>query len=101
MTVLALYYIVSVTAKRYSAGQQRNHMHIVVLDDFHHTYEQSAGIASLRQFAEVRVFTEPAGSREEVVERLRDSPIVIANRERTHFPADLLAALPQLELLCN
>ncbi len=76
-------------------------MRIVVLDDFHCTYESSAGIARLREFAEVIVHTQPAGSRAELLERLRDVPIVIANRERTPFPADLIQALPALELLCN
>ena len=76
-------------------------MKIVVLDDFHRTYEKNASIAKLREFADVMVFTEPARSREELVERLRDVPIVIANRERTRFPADLFRALPELDLLCN
>jgi phosphoglycerate dehydrogenase-like enzyme len=76
-------------------------MRIVVLDDFHQTYEDSEGVAHLREIADVTVYTEPAGSRAELLERLRDVPIVVANRERTHFPADLIAALPRLELLCN
>jgi phosphoglycerate dehydrogenase-like enzyme len=76
-------------------------MRIVVLDDFHRTYEDSEGIARLREIADVTVYTEPAASRAELLERLRDVPIIIANRERTHFPADLIAALPRFELLCN
>jgi phosphoglycerate dehydrogenase-like enzyme len=76
-------------------------MRIVVLDDFHHTYEASAGIARLREYADVTVYTEPPASRAELLDRLRDVPIVIANRERTPFPADLIAALPRFELLCN
>jgi phosphoglycerate dehydrogenase-like enzyme len=76
-------------------------MRIVVLDDFHRTYEASGGVARLRRFADVKVYSEPAASRAELVDRLTDVPIVIANRERTHFPADLFAALPSLELLCN
>src|SRR4051812_43404140 len=76
-------------------------MRIVVLDDFHRAYEGSSGIASLREIADVTVFTEPACSREELIESLRDVPIVIGNRERTRFSADLLAAMPNLELLFN
>lgn len=76
-------------------------MRIVVLDDFHHTYEASAGIACLREYADVTVYTEPPASRADLLDRLRDVPIVIANRERTPFPADLIAALPRFELLCN
>ncbi len=76
-------------------------MRVVVLDDFHHTYEDSAGIARLRERADVAIYAEPAGSRDELVARLRGVPIVIANRERTHFPADLFPLLPDLELICN
>jgi phosphoglycerate dehydrogenase-like enzyme len=76
-------------------------MRIVVLDDFHDTYEGSAGIARLRQHADVTIYREPAASREELVARLRTVPIVIANRERTLFPADLFPQLPDLELICN
>ena len=76
-------------------------MRIVVLDDFHHTYETSAGIARLREIADVTIFTEPSNSQSKLIERLRDVPIVIANRERTWFSADLIQALPKLELLCN
>lgn len=76
-------------------------MRIVVLDDFHHTYEASAGVARLREFADVTVFAAPATSRAELVERLRDVPIIIANRERTAFPADLFPSLPKFELLCQ
>lgn len=76
-------------------------MKIAVLDDIHRTYDSSRGIAELRKFADVKIYTELARSRAETVERLCDVPIVIANRERTPFPADLFAALPDLELLCN
>ena len=76
-------------------------MRIVLLDDFHRTYESSAGIARLREFADVMIYTEPAASRAELLDRLRDVPIVIANRERTKFPADLFPALPKFELLCQ
>src|SRR3990170_7022880 len=76
-------------------------MRIVVLDDFHHTYETSAGIARLREIADVTIVTEPSNLQSKLIERLRDVPIVIANRERTWFSADLIQALPKLELLCN
>jgi phosphoglycerate dehydrogenase-like enzyme len=76
-------------------------MRIVILDDFHHTYEASRGVARLREFADVAIYQDPAPSRDVLLERLRDVPIVVANRERTAFPADLIAALPKLELLCN
>ncbi len=76
-------------------------MRIAVLDDFHRVYESSAGVARLREHAEVTVYTEPAASRRALADRLRGVPIVIANRERTPFPADLFPLLPDLELVCN
>jgi phosphoglycerate dehydrogenase-like enzyme len=76
-------------------------MRVAVLDDFHDTYEGSAGIAALREHVEVTVYKKPAGSREELAARLRGVPIVIANRERTQFPADVFPALTDLELICN
>jgi len=76
-------------------------MRIVVLDDFHRVYGDSGGVARLRERADVTVYTDPPASRDELVARLRGVPIVIANRERTHFPADLFPRLPDLELICN
>src|SRR4051794_23711547 len=76
-------------------------MRIVVLDDFLHAFDGTAGIARLRERADVTIYTEPAASADEVTARLRGVPIVVANRERTRFSADLLAALPDVELLCN
>src|SRR5690349_15240316 len=76
-------------------------MRVVVLDDFHRTYETSAGIARLREHADVTIYTDPPGSCDALVERLSGAPIVIANRERTRFPADLFPRLPDLELICN
>jgi phosphoglycerate dehydrogenase-like enzyme len=76
-------------------------MRIAVLDDFQRVYETSAGVARLRERADVVIYTEPVRSREELAERLRGVPIIIANRERTAFPADVFAVLPDLELLCQ
>ncbi len=76
-------------------------MRIVVLDDFHRTYDSSPAIARLRKIADVTIYTDAPKSREELLSRLRDVPIVIANRERTRFSADLIRDLPALELLCN
>lgn len=76
-------------------------MRIVVLDDFHDAFDHSAGIARLRERAEVVVYTDPPASQDALVARLAGVPILIANRERTRFTAELLARLPDLELVCN
>jgi phosphoglycerate dehydrogenase-like enzyme len=84
-----------------AGARKEGAMRIVVLDDFQRVYEDSAGVARLREHADVTVYTDPAGSREALAERLRGVPIVIANRERTAFPAAVFPLLPDLEVLCN
>lgn len=76
-------------------------LRIVVLDDIHNRWAQTDGIAQLRRVADVKIFTDIAPSRAALVRRLRGAQIVIANRERTRFPADIFAALPELKLICN
>src|SRR5512142_3138492 len=79
----------------------RRDLRIVVLDDVDKRWAQTAGIARLRRLAGVRIFTSIAPSRAELIRRLRDAHIVIANRERTRFSRDLFSDLPRLELICN
>lgn len=55
----------------------------------------------MREKAEVTVFEEPFLSEDKLVSALSGVPIVIANRERTHFTADLLARLSDLRLISN
>ncbi len=74
---------------------------IVVLDDIHRRWPQTRGVAELGRLADVKIFTELARSRPELIRRLRGVQIIVANRERTQFTAELFAALPDLELICN
>ena len=76
-------------------------LRIVVLDDIHKRWARTAAIAKLRSLARVDVFTDSAPSRSALIKRLRGARIVIGNRERTHFTAELIRALPNLELICN
>ena len=76
-------------------------LRIVVLDDIHRRWHRTAAIAKLRKIADVEVFTDIAPSPSATVKRLRGARVVIANRERTRFTADLFENLPDLELLCN
>lgn len=76
-------------------------LQIVVLDDIHNRWPRTSGIARLRRIANVKIFTGIAPSRSALLERLRGAHIVIANRERTPFAADLFRHLPELELICN
>lgn len=76
-------------------------LRIVVLDDIHKRWAQTAAIAKLRAAAQVDIFTDVAPSRSLLLKRLRSAQIVIANRERTRFTGDLFRNLPELQLICN
>jgi phosphoglycerate dehydrogenase-like enzyme len=70
---------------------------IAVLDD----YQQVA--ATLAPWAEldgdVSFFHEPFADRTAAIEELQPFDVIVAMRERTPFPADVLTALPNLRLL--
>src|SRR3712207_6109504 len=74
---------------------------VVVLDDWNRAYADSPHIARLRERVELIVHTDQAPSREATLERLAGAEVVVANRERTRFPADLLGALPDLKLIAQ
>ena len=72
-------------------------MKVAVLDDIHRAWASTDGIARLRARAEVTIFTEPFGS----PDNLRGFDALIANRERTRFTRDLLAALPDVRVIAQ
>ncbi|SHF66390.1 Lactate dehydrogenase [Jatrophihabitans endophyticus] len=72
---------------------------VVVLDDYQGVALDSADWTPITDRFDVRVETEHVADRDELVARLRDAQVVVAMRERTAFPADLLRALPELRLL--
>jgi len=72
-------------------------MRIAILDDIHHAYAQTEGVALLRERAEVRIFTEPFGE----PSALRGFDALVANRERTRFTRELFAQLPDLRILAQ
>ena len=74
-------------------------MKIVILDDWNHFFETQPGLARLRERGEVAIHYDRARTKEAIVDRLSGAGIVFANRERTRFPAELLEALPDLELI--
>lgn len=71
---------------------------IAIVGDYEGVQATSAPVAALRERADVTVFGEPIPL-DQVASTLADFGIVIAIRERTRFPAEVLAALPSLELL--
>jgi phosphoglycerate dehydrogenase-like enzyme len=71
---------------------------VVVLDDYQDAARDHADWASLPG-CDVEFVHEPLPSGREVVARLADADVVVAMRERTAFPRDVLERLPRLRLL--
>ncbi|WP_158892138.1 D-2-hydroxyacid dehydrogenase family protein [Amycolatopsis anabasis] len=74
-------------------------MKIAILDDYQNVALGLADWDSLG--AEIEVFTEYLGDQDELVRRLAGFEVVVAMRERTRFPAELLARLTDLKLLVS
>jgi phosphoglycerate dehydrogenase-like enzyme len=72
---------------------------VSILDDYQNVALTSADWSGVRDRFTVEVITEHIADEAELVRRLRDSAVVVAMRERTPFPASLLAQLPALRLL--
>lgn len=72
-------------------------MRIAVLDDYQHVAESLADWSSLE--AQVDFLTEAIPNRASLVDRLGAYDVIVAMRERTPFPAELLERLSQLRLL--
>ncbi|MFQ5852058.1 MAG: D-2-hydroxyacid dehydrogenase family protein [Candidatus Binatia bacterium] len=76
-------------------------MKVAVLDDYQHAFQGLPAIGRLRQKAEVQIFSEKFTSEAALVDALKGSQAIIPIRERTHFPAHLLKALPDLEIIAQ
>lgn len=72
-------------------------MRVAILDDIHDAYAGTAGVARLRERAEVEIFTAPFGD----PSALRGFDALIANRERTKFTRELFAQLPDLRIIAQ
>ena len=72
---------------------------IGILDDYQDVALSLADWSSLD--ADVAVFTAPFVDADEVVEQLADFDVLVAMRERTRFPAEVLSHLRSLKLLVS
>ena len=72
-------------------------MRVAVLDDWQHIAELYADWSALRKRAEVVFFHQPFTSPQEVVASLADFDIILAMRERTAFPDEVVEQLPRLK----
>jgi phosphoglycerate dehydrogenase-like enzyme len=62
---------------------------------------QSADWASLPKDTEVKSFSQHVADQAEVIKQLQPYDVIIAMRERTPFPAQVIDALPNLKLLVS
>lgn len=74
-------------------------MKIAILDDYQNVALEFADWKSLD--ADIEVFTSHIADPDELVARLAGAEVVVAMRERTRFPAELLARLTDLKLLVS
>jgi phosphoglycerate dehydrogenase-like enzyme len=72
---------------------------VAVLDDYQNVARKYADWDSLPAGTEVEVFHDHVADRDELVRRLKPFEVIAAMRERTPFPREVLAALPNLKLL--
>jgi phosphoglycerate dehydrogenase-like enzyme len=72
---------------------------VTILDDYQRVALSSADWTVVQQRYEVDVVVEHIADEALLLERLHDSEVVVAMRERTPFPARVLQGLPALRLL--
>ncbi|MGZ5092804.1 MAG: D-2-hydroxyacid dehydrogenase family protein [Burkholderiales bacterium] len=76
-------------------------MKIAILDDYQQVAKQSADWSSLPSGTTVDSFAENIADPHELVRRLQPYDVIVAMRERTRFPAQVIDALPNLRLLVS
>lgn len=74
-------------------------MRVAVLDDWQGVAKQSADWSALEAAAEVVVLPGAFAGEDEAAARLADYEILLLMRERTPFPASLIARLPKLRMI--
>ncbi len=75
-------------------------MNIIILDDYQDAVRKLRCAARLEQY-NAKVFTNTVKGIGQLAVRLRDAEILVAIRERTHFPRALLEKLPRLRLIAQ
>jgi phosphoglycerate dehydrogenase-like enzyme len=76
-----------------------NMLRCAVLDDYQQVALTAADWSPIAAEVEVRVFPRHLAVEDELVAEIGDCEIAVTMRERTPFPASLLARLPRLRLL--
>jgi D-3-phosphoglycerate dehydrogenase len=70
-----------------------------ILDDYQNVVLKLADWSKVKNDLEVKVFNEHLGGPDKVIAALKGFGIVVAMRERTGFPKQVIEALPDLKLL--
>ena len=76
-------------------------MKIAILDDYQQVAKKSADWASLPAGTQVDSFADTIADQEQLVRRLQPYDVIVAMRERTRFPAQVIDALPNLRLVVS
>lgn len=71
---------------------------VAVLDDWQHVARASADWSPLVARADVEFFDKPFAGEDDAARHLAEFDVVIVTRERTPFPASLVARLPRLRM---
>jgi phosphoglycerate dehydrogenase-like enzyme len=72
-----------------------------ILDDYQNVALSSADWSPIKGDIDITVFNAHLGGRDEVIAALQDFGIIVAMRERTGFPKEVIDALPKLKLLIS
>jgi phosphoglycerate dehydrogenase-like enzyme len=85
---------------RHGRGITMTQYRLAILDDYQRVAAEFAPWDSLaEEGVAVSVFDQPFRPDDDVAAALKDFDIIVAMRERTPFPRELIQALPQLKLL--
>src|SRR6185503_10325126 len=76
-------------------------MKIAILDDYQQIAKQSADWKSLPAGTTVDSFPENIADQKALVQKLQSYDVIVAMRERTRFPAQVIDALPNLKLMVS
>jgi phosphoglycerate dehydrogenase-like enzyme len=74
---------------------------IVVLDDWTNFWGAQPATDRLRERGDLTIYTTPASDEDEVMRRLENATVALANRERTPLNARILRSAEHLELLAQ
>ena len=78
---------------------QRTAMKLAILDDYQNAALTTADWSALGSDMEIHIFDKHLGDPDHVAQTLEPFDILIAMRERTPFPGELIERLPNLRLL--